>query len=302
MIIKERKKPHVLRVMEALNDRMNLSIKQKQYINRLRKGFIGEQEFDKLLVKFTTNSLIIPDLLLKTNGTVFQIDTLVIMKDMIYIYEVKNYKGAYSLADDKMFNCATNAEILNPSMQLERSRVLLKQILEQKKIPLNIVAYVVFIHPEFFLYNAKEQDPFLFNSILSRHVQQLNTRSKALTKNHDTYAGLLCASHIEESPHTDLPEFSMKELRGGVICPVCHSFIKRLTGRMCTCEKCNYSETGLVSVQRHIQEYICLFPKEKLTTSAIYDWCGGIFSKFTIRSALVKKYRPKNAGKSRYYY
>lgn len=231
MIIKNRKEPQVLKIMEVLNNRMDLSMKQKDYIKHLKKGFSGEQEFDKLLEKSTTNVLILSDLLLKTNGTVFQIDFLAITKDTIYVYEVKSFEGAYSLVDDKMYHCVTNAEILNPSMQLQRSRVLLKQILGQKEIPLKIKAYVVFINPEFFLYNAKPQDPFLFKNLLNRHFQSLNTRLKSLTKNHNTYADLLYASHIKEQSYTDLPEFSKEELRKGVICPVCHSFINQVTGR-----------------------------------------------------------------------
>lgn len=79
-----RRKPQALLVMEALNKRMILSRKEKQNLYSMKKGYEGECIFDDMIKEANPKAQIMKDLLLKVNGTTFQIDTILISSDTIY--------------------------------------------------------------------------------------------------------------------------------------------------------------------------------------------------------------------------
>lgn len=82
-----RRKPQALLVMEALNKRMILSRKEKQNLYSMTKGYEGECNFDDMIKEANPKAQIMKDLLLKVNGTTFQIDTILISSDTIYFYQ-----------------------------------------------------------------------------------------------------------------------------------------------------------------------------------------------------------------------
>ncbi|MFK4998085.1 nuclease-related domain-containing protein [Bacillus sp. N9] len=88
-----RKEPTELAVLKFLNNRMDLSDDFKRYYFNLQKGYDGERMFDSLTESLQSECLILNDLLLEINNTVFQIDTLIIFPETIYIFDVKNYEG-----------------------------------------------------------------------------------------------------------------------------------------------------------------------------------------------------------------
>ena len=95
MALKSRSESKELKIMRSLNIRSNLSSKEKKYYFKLEKGFQGELMFDLLTEKLQSDMLVLNDLCLEVNDTVFQIDTLIIAQDMIYPFEVKNCSGDY---------------------------------------------------------------------------------------------------------------------------------------------------------------------------------------------------------------
>src|SRR5690625_749970 len=112
MVLKTRAKPKELLVMKALEARMDLSIKQKQYFQALERGYDGEVLFDSLIEKLECECIILNDLLLNFNNTTFQIDSLIITSNKIYIFEIKNYEGDYLYEADSLFTI-NKKEIIN---------------------------------------------------------------------------------------------------------------------------------------------------------------------------------------------
>src|SRR5690554_1462358 len=100
MLYKQRKKPYELEAFEYLDVRMHLSGRDKQYYYSLKKGYEGERVFDSLTEKLQCECFILNDLLLNSNNTTFQIDTLIITSETIYLYEVKNLDGDYYYDDE----------------------------------------------------------------------------------------------------------------------------------------------------------------------------------------------------------
>jgi hypothetical protein len=74
---------------------IELSSKDKKRHSNLEKGYQGELVFDQLTSKLQNDLFILNDLYLETNGSPFQIDTLIISQHTIYPFVVKNYVGDY---------------------------------------------------------------------------------------------------------------------------------------------------------------------------------------------------------------
>ena len=107
------------------------------------------------------------------NNTLFQIDSLLIFLKTIYIYEVKNYQGNFYYDSDRLYT-QPKSEINNPLTQLNRTESLLRQLLQSLGFHQSVVASVVFIHPEFTLYQAPLSKPFIYPSLLNQYFKKLN--------------------------------------------------------------------------------------------------------------------------------
>lgn len=103
MIYKQREMTGELRLLHALDRRLTLSPKDRKNYLHLLKGLKGERRFDKLLNNLKCDHIQIHDLLLEHNGTVFQIDTLLITKEKVFVYEVKNYQGEFFFDQERFF-------------------------------------------------------------------------------------------------------------------------------------------------------------------------------------------------------
>src|SRR5690625_3820261 len=114
MLYKQRKKAYELNVLNYLDGRMKLSSKVKQYYFSLKKGYEGEIQFDSLTENLQCDCFILNDLLLTSNNNTFQIDSLIITSDTIYLFEVKNHAGDYYYESDNFYNKKSNSEIINP--------------------------------------------------------------------------------------------------------------------------------------------------------------------------------------------
>lgn len=116
MVYKERTESIVIKIMKLLQSRNEL-LKEKQYCSNLIKGYEGEVLFDSYTNKLACECLVINDLLLQYHNTTFQIDTLLITLDKLYIFEVKNYVGDYYFESDILYK-KPNKEVSNPLNQL----------------------------------------------------------------------------------------------------------------------------------------------------------------------------------------
>jgi hypothetical protein len=72
---------------------------RKYYLN-LEKGFEGEVQFDSLTEMYLSDCYILNDLLLEINNTKFQIDSLIIFQETIYLFELKNFEGDFCYESD----------------------------------------------------------------------------------------------------------------------------------------------------------------------------------------------------------
>ncbi|MDP4162651.1 MAG: nuclease-related domain-containing protein, partial [Bacillota bacterium] len=179
MLLKARTESDLLKILRILNTRMELTTEAQKYYLHLEKGFEGEVQFDLLTEKIQSDCLILNDLLLEVNNTKFQIDSLIIYQELIYNFEIKTNEGDYYYEADKLF-MISGKEIKNPLDQSKRSSSLLRQLLQNQGFNLTIESYVIFINPEFTLYQAPQNLPFVYPTQLNRFMKKLITKPSHL--------------------------------------------------------------------------------------------------------------------------
>ncbi len=253
------------------------------------------------MIKLALDYLFINDLLLETNNTHYQIDSLLITQPKIHIFEVKNYEGDY-LLDGDCLRLLSGREIKNPLNQLSRSVSLFRQFLQYHRMNFAVEGHLVFINPEFYLYNASPELPIIFPSQLERFIKQLNTQPSRLIGKHHGLANKLLASHIKDSPYSIVPEYSYDKMVKGILCVRCgNGFMVSSDHQHLTSVNCNFVENKESAILRSVKEFSLLFPDKKITTSAIYEWCKVINRQKTIRKVLQENYKHLHLGNSSYF-
>ncbi|WP_254778902.1 MULTISPECIES: nuclease-related domain-containing protein [unclassified Bacillus (in: firmicutes)] len=267
----------------------------------MEKGFQGELQFDSLTENLQNDCLILNDLQLRANNTEFQMDTLIIFQKMLYIIEVKNYEGEYSY-DPEMFQMAFGKEVLNPLAQLNRSKSLLRLLLQSLNINFSIEGKIVFVNPQFTLYKASPDLPFIYPTQLKSFLTKLDTIPSHLNSSHKKLAEKLTSMHLTGlSPNAKLPAYEITQLRKGITCKKCYSFSISTVGRKVVCSECGCEELVTTAILRSIEELKLLFPHRKITTREVHDWCQVIDSKLRIGRLLRKHFKMKGIHQWAFY-
>ncbi|MBT2636481.1 nuclease-related domain-containing protein [Bacillus sp. ISL-39] len=300
MFIKNRSESEELRVLKALNPRMDLAEKQKQYYFNLKKGFEGEVMFDGYLKRILIQSLILNDLLLEQNHSHFQIDSLMISQSLTYLFEVKNFEGEYYF-DGDTFRKINGTEVKNPLLQLERNVSLLRQFFNSIGFKIPIEPYLIFVNPDFTLYQAPLNRQIILPTNLNRFIQHLNNQKSSLNYQHSRLSESLLSSHLTRSPFTKIPPYEYAQLRKGVFCHSCGAVLEEFRGVILTCKKCGRHENTKEALLRSIEDHRILSPTKKVSTNIIYEWCGEILPKPVIRQVLKENYSVSGYGKWSYY-
>ncbi|AEB30681.1 conserved hypothetical protein [Carnobacterium sp. 17-4] len=250
--------------------------------------------------QFNQSGLVLNDLVLNYRDTVFQIDSLFIANDSIYLYEVKNYTGSYFYKEDSFF-IESGYQILNPLRQLDRSVTYLQNVLLRLGYRLPIHPIVVFINPEFTLYSILPNERFLFSYQLPKHLNALFNQTFSIKQEHLNLAHKLKEVHNENYRPDNLPIYQLGQLKNGILCPICFSLSHTDTRQNYLCTACEHQETITNAIERSIKEFKLLFPDNLMTTSQIYEWCGKNYSRKRIRMVLKLNYQSHLSRKMTYY-
>lgn len=301
MLFKERKTSLEYALLKSLSSRMKLHEKDLQYLRNLEKGDEGERYFDSLTGALTCDCFVLNDLRLSCNNATFQIDALMITGETIYLFEVKNYKGDFYYERDRIFTKNNKSEINNPLLQVKRCESLFRQLILSLGFDMPVSASVVFVNPEFTLYQAPLSAPLIFPSQLKRYMKDLNAIYAKLSGKHRRLAEKLSSLHIEESSFLHLPKYEYDQLRKGIVCDTCSSFSCAVKGRSMICEDCGHAESVEAAVLRSVREFRMLFPERKITTNDIFDWCRIVDSKKRVSRILAKNFNKFRGGRWSYY-
>lgn len=301
MFLKNRSPSKELRILRSLNPRMNFTPKELKHYLNLEKGYQGELMFDQLTSKLQNQLFVLNDLCFEYNSSVFQIDTLIISQEKIYPFEVKNYEGDYFFDSGSFYTLSTKEEIKNPLEQLKRSTLLLRPLLKNHGIYLPIEGSVSFVNPEFTLYQAPLNAPIIYPNQLNRFMKKLNQIPSTLNERHKKIADLLISLHQDHPPYSRLKPYNYEQLRKGIICFICYSFMYLVGERKLVCEKCRCEEEAESAIIRSVEELKLLFPNIKITTTLVSDWCRVINSRKMIRRVLMENMNATGFGRWFYF-
>ena len=302
MAYKARSVPEELKVLRILNNRLDLTTEQQKYYQYKEKGFEGEARFDLLTEQLQSDCLIVNDLNLEVNNTSFQLDTSIIFQETFYFFEVKNYEGDYCYRKEQ-FETNYGKLIKNPLDQIKRSSSLLLQLFQKLGFSQSIDASVVFVNPEFFLYQAPLDKPIYYPTQLKQLLKKLDNEPSKLTSRHAKLADKLISLHQAQSPYSNLkiPAYEYHQLRKDLTCSICHAFSCSVSLGNVVCLNCGHIECVESAVLRCVGEIRLLFPSMRITTNGIFEWSGSIISKKQINRVLIKSFSRKGHGKYSYY-
>ncbi|WP_368646191.1 nuclease-related domain-containing protein [Alkalibacterium putridalgicola] len=300
MILKERSKSVSHRILESLNNRMVLSSTEKgQYENQI-KGFDGELSFDRILNESDISGLIINDLLLTTRDTFYQIDSLLITDETIYLFEVKNYSGTYVHKNDSLY-ASSGYALQDPVAQAERKRAYLHNLLIKLGHNIDIQVRAVFIHPDCYIYDLPKRETILFASQLPGHFKKIAGNLPKQSDENLNLAQQLITRHDDLYRPTNLPAYSFDQLKKGIRCFNCDSFSYSKSRQNIYCNVCGHKEAATKAIYRSIEEFKLLFPDIPLSKEVAHTWCGNDWKKSRIRRVLENNYRVHNRGRGSYY-
>src|SRR5690625_1252008 len=280
------RKSLTLQVLENLNQRKTLKHSEVTKLQRLKKGYQGEIVFANALKKYLDPTHYkIFDLNLSMDGTVSQYDVLLLMKDNLLHFEVKNQSGDYYIKDGNWHYLLTNQQINNPLHQASRANRLLNDFLRLHHIKLEVNSFTVFVHPQFYLYYAPIDRKVIFPSQIKHFLENINQTAPKNYTHPDIYK-LLTESHIEKLPHEVLPEYTYEELKKDVFCDGCLRNLYSKTNKFITCHSCNKTFTIKEVIEKSAIEFSILFPDEPITINKIHLWTNQSFNKKTIAKHL----------------
>ncbi|WP_462410911.1 nuclease-related domain-containing protein [Neobacillus sp. Marseille-QA0830] len=300
IVLKHRALSDELKILRILNVRMTLSKTDKGNYLNLEKGYEGEVRFDQMTGRLQSEILVLNDLLLEVKGTQFQIDSLIISKDIIFPYEIKNYEGDYFYESDRLYTLS-GKEIKDPLLQLTRCESLLRQLLQNLGYYLSTEGSVVFVNPEFSLYQAPLHKPFILPTQLTHLMEKLDALPGKPTERHIRLAKKLVSLHITKPTFTRLPSYEFHTLKKGPTCGICNSFSMVNHGKKAICQTCGHVEWIDTAIVRSIEELRLLFPDLKITSNVVYEWTHSFASMKTIGRILKQNYYAVGVGQWTYY-
>ncbi|MBO1005998.1 nuclease-related domain-containing protein [Pseudogracilibacillus auburnensis] len=279
---------------------MKLSSSQKNNLDNLNKGYEGERRFFELLEEeLIAECVPLYGLQFEVNQTEFQIDSLLIFQNTLDIFEIKNYDDDYYIEGEK-WHAVSGKEIRNPTHQLKRCEILFRQLLQQLGYNFPVNSYLVFVNPEFYLYQAPFNQSVIFPTQLLRLTKKLNSMGGKITQRHMKLANQLALRHIPMSAHERIPEYSYEDLKKGIVCTSCRGFLSVINNERLKCSKCGNEDSMESAIMRSVAEFHLLFPNRKITISAISEWCL-INTKKTLRRILMKNMKCVRKGRFSYY-
>ena len=290
MLLKGRSESVELLTNRYLHARMEFPEKEWFHYLNLEKGFEGEVKFDRLAEGLSEERYIINNLLLEVNNSYFQMDTVIISQGIIHLLDIKNFQGDCYLESDRLYAMMTSREYKNPLDQLRRSTTLFRQLLQTLKQNYLVEASVIFINPEFTLYQAQMDQPIILPTQIICFLKDLNKTPSKLNDEHKKLAQKLLSLHQTKNPFTMVPKYNYDELRKGIYCKTCKSFLVSRKNYTFVCGMCGEYEKIGQAILRNVREFKLLFPERKITTQNIYEWCKIDLSKKTFCRILQKNY------------
>lgn len=288
-----------LLLLHAVSSRMKLDAKTLKRLLNLEKGLIGERWFLEWLLRLGWNVMVIPDLKTKINHSSVQVDTIVIAGNTVYLFEVKNYEGEYYFEEGRFFFC-NGEEYNSPLKQIEKIELAIRQLLRSWGSNFRIEYYVVFVNPSMGLTQMRRTDPIIMPHQLDRRFSTFRKNAPYATAADRRMGERLVGLHDQSLSFIDIPDYDVTAMGQGMRCRGCNGLDTVIVRRKCLCRTCGRIEPMHTSILDAAKDYRLIHRVNKINVPDIEEFCGGMVSQKSIRTALNKEY--DHIAKSNYSY
>lgn len=285
--------------LRALKWRLPLDDDSKYYLERLERGFEGENEFSEILASYNSCTSI-HDFTFEIDGSTRQIDTVSLSNNECILFEVKNYIGDFIYKDDEFYVYHNMQKIPSPVRQVDEASSKFRELLQRIGVRKSVRHYVVFINEEFHLYNAPDHLSIITRAQLRRVLDNLARNRDAVNDTTLQLKEKLLAHNIKDTRPAQII-YHYDDLKKNVFCfndgtPL------HLSGRNSfTCEICDFKTSVKEVVLETARDFSVLFPTEKITVPALIDFSGGVLTKHNLQKALNEECVRHNKGRGTYY-
>ncbi|MDN6641403.1 MAG: NERD domain-containing protein [Tetragenococcus sp.] len=293
-----RRKSHKLQVLETLSTRKKLDPEQQALLQKLQRGIIGERNMD-LLVESILGAEVdcLDDIILEYQGNVVQIDKLLIIGSIIYLIDMKFYRGHYIFKNGEWY---LGEKILanNNFEQLRRAVRIIQNVLYDHQIPLKVQGVLAFMNPE----SSLTVEDSLKETVLNfADIPTWLLQLKQNTSNKQLQDWKSAIRNYEIAPYRTkkiFPLEKMDTLQKGICCPNCHQFNMNENRHTVSCP-CGYTEAKVIAFIRTICEYGVIFHNQNLTRSQLRIFFGQDLNERYLEYLLEKYFERLDSPNSR---
>ena len=213
-----------------------------------------------------------------------QADLVILTGNKILLYEFKAYSQPAIDRDNKL-EYLSGYQFKHPKLQLNDTHQKLAVLLRQLKIPLPIESYIMFTHPNFYIYELPAwSENYIFYSHITTHIKNMMQNTTPPDEHTYTYYNRLMDRDNDTSENNPIiPKYQYHSLNKVVKCPNCHGVIDDVPDKKInmTCSHCHSKIHIRDIVKKAINDYQILFKKHP-TPSELYEWCGGSINRWRI--------------------
>lgn len=177
----------------------------------------------------------------------------------------------------------------------------MRQLLKEHGFEVRMEANLIFVNPEFSLFQAPKNLPIILPGQMNRFREKLLNQTSPIKHSHSNLAKKLVSLHMEEDPFPRNYEYPYEQLEKGLVCPQCKEFYHTVKHSLVVCELCGGRETLEDAVVGAVEEIRMLFPRRTITTPLLIDWCRIIKDRRTIQQILKKNFAIERRGRATHY-
>ncbi len=260
-----------LLMLELLHSRAETDVRQ---LERERKGISGE----KMVRELIDEKMMLEDVTLEIDGSVIQLDFIVIAAGRVTVLEVKHHSSDYVIRENIWyFNDGQQAS--NPFYQLERTRGLMEKYLRQRGFRVPVWGFIVWTNIASHVYGLKQDDPFMTPGKLVRYMSENLFRADLMLRD------IIDRDRMRVSPF-DKIELDTKKLASGLHCLKCFSLEVKRTRKTVLCTKCQYSASTSEVVKAHIIYYCLLYDRTNFQIKDIMTFTGELINLRTLQTCI----------------
>ncbi len=302
MKYKKREVSEELKKKRVLHLRSSWSEKELRQFLYDEKGFEGELQFDGRVDQLPEEKYgIIEDLLFEVNQSYAQADSILLAQRKLILAEIKNFEGEHYFENGN-FYMSTGYELKNPMVQLERTESLLRKLLKSIGLTLPIESYLIFMNPNFTLFQApRHTAKLILPTQFEPFLQKLEMASTLVGPEQYEWASKLVNLHQTTNPFARVPNFEYDTLKKGVYCESCKAFSLEISEPNLVCRTCRHVESIQQAIMRMVDELQLLFPERRITVNALRDWCKLDLSRRQLQYVLSRNLTLFKNGKYSYY-